>query len=367
MPREMPSGAGSVRYGPFSKGWRMPPRRCARPTGISTRPATLARHSVRMVAEPPDPADAAPYEGRTIADVARALKARDVSAESLTERCLARIAERDSSINAFISVLDEQARGQSREADREIAAGRYRGPLHGVPIAVKDLCYTKGSPTAAGMAIHKNFSPDHDSTVVERFAQAGAVLLGKLQLTEGAFADHHPAKEGYPIEDAEAGGATASAVPLPNLLAAADVAKGEAVFAKCAACHTINSGGANGIGPNLYGTMGEPIGQGKAGFGFSDALKNVGGTWDFEKMDHWLTSPRKFANGTKMSFAGLGSAEDRANLIVYLNAQGSNLPLPAAEAAPAADAAAAPAAADKGAAAPAEGAAAARAPAEAKK
>lgn len=187
------------------------------------------------------------------------------------------------------------------------------------------------------------------------------------------FASHNPEKPGFPIEDAGGGeGGGKPAIPLPNLLAAADVAKGEAVFAKCAACHTINSGGANGIGPNLYGTLGEAIGQGKAGFAFSDALKAVGGNWDFDKMDHWLTSPRKFVAGTKMSFAGLSSAEDRANLIVYLNAQGSNLPLPAAEAAPAADAAkpsegAAPAEGDKAAAAPAEGAPAAPAPAEAKK
>ena len=113
------------------------------------------------------------------------------------------------------------------------------------------------------------------------------------------------------------------------------------MFKKCAACHTINSGGANGIGPNLYGTLGEGIGQGKAGFAFSDALKAVGGTWDFEKMNAWLTSPRKFAAGTKMTFAGLSSPQDRANVLLYINQQGSNLPLPAAPAAgakPAADA-----------------------------
>lgn len=215
---------------------------------------------------------------------------------------------------------------------------------------------------------------NRNNTIAGWVLFAGICALGLTIGSGMVFADHHPEKEGYPIEDAEAGGATASAVPLPTLLAAADVAKGEAVFAKCAACHTINQGGANGIGPNLYAAMGDEIGHGRGGFAFSDALKNVGGKWDFEKMDHWLTSPRKFANGTKMSFAGLGSAEDRANLIVYLNAQGSNLPPPAAEAAPAADAAAAPAdgaaapaAADKGAAAPAEGAAAAPAPAEAKK
>ena len=215
---------------------------------------------------------------------------------------------------------------------------------------------------------------NRNNTIAGWVLFAGTCALGLTIGSGMLFASHNPEKPGFPIEDAEGGegGGGKSAVPLPNLLAAADVAKGEAVFAKCAACHTVNQGGANGIGPNLYGTMGEAIGQGKAGFAFSDALKNVGGNWDFDKMDHWLTSPRKFAAGTKMSFAGLSSPEDRANLIVYLNAQGSNLPLPKAEAAPA-DAAAAPAEGDKAAAPAAEGAAApaaegaAAAPAEAKK
>jgi len=226
---------------------------------------------------------------------------------------------------------------------------------------------------------------NRNNTIAGWVLFAGICALGLTIGSSMLFAGHNPEKPGYPIEDSEAGGGGgASAVPLPNLLAAADVAKGEAVFAKCAACHTINSGGANGIGPNLYGTLGEEIGHGKHGFAFSSALAGIGGSWDFAKMDAWLTSPRKFAPGTKMSFAGLGSAEDRANLLVYLNAQGSNLPLPAAEAAPAAEGAApaaegaAPAAdgaapADaaakpaEGAAAPAGAAPAAPAPAEAKK
>ncbi|NIJ38345.1 cytochrome c [Sphingopyxis panaciterrae] len=196
---------------------------------------------------------------------------------------------------------------------------------------------------------------NRNNTIAGWVLFAGICALGLTIGSQMLFAGHNPEKPGFPIEDADAGaGGGASAVPLPTLLAAADVAKGEAVFAKCAACHTINSGGANGIGPNLFGTLGEEIGHGKHGFAFSSALAGMGGTWDFAKMDAWLTSPRKFAPGTKMSFAGLGSAEDRANLIVYLNAQGSNLPLPAAEAAPAAAEGAAPA---EGAAKPAEGAA----------
>ncbi|MBJ7498692.1 MAG: cytochrome c family protein [Sphingopyxis sp.] len=218
---------------------------------------------------------------------------------------------------------------------------------------------------------------NRNNTIAGWVLFAGICALGLTIGSQMLFATHAPEKPGFPIEDADgdAGGGE-SAVPLANLLAAADPAKGEAVFAKCAACHTINSGGANGIGPNLYGTLGEEIGHGKHGFGFSAALAGMGGSWDFEKMDAWLTSPRKFAPGTKMSFAGLGNAEDRANLIVYLNSQGSNLPLPAAEAAPTAaedaapadGAAAAPApAADAAAATPAGAAPAAPAPAEAKK
>lgn len=172
---------------------------------------------------------------------------------------------------------------------------------------------------------------------------AGWVLAGcatALAASIGAgmyFHSERPEKMGFAIEgvEEEGAGGAAAAVDIATLLPAADAAKGAEVFKKCAACHTINSGGANGIGPNLFGTMGEEIGHGKAGFAFSPALAGMGGAWDFQKMDAWLTSPRKFAPGTKMTFAGLGNAQDRANLLVYLNSQGSNLPLPAA-AAPAA-------------------------------
>ena len=170
---------------------------------------------------------------------------------------------------------------------------------------------------------------------------AGWVLAGcgaalGLSIVGGMlFHGERPEKMGYAIEGVveEGAGGGAPDVAIASLLPTADAAKGAEVFKKCAACHTINQGGANGIGPNLYGTMGEGIGQGKGGFAFTDAIKGVGGTWDFDKMNAWLTSPRKFAPGTKMTFAGLGSAEDRANVILYLNQQGSNLPLPAAPAA----------------------------------
>jgi len=164
---------------------------------------------------------------------------------------------------------------------------------------------------------------------------------------------------GYAIEgvEAESEGGAVAGPSLNTLLASADPAKGEKVFAKCAACHTANQGGANGVGPNLYATLGKSLGH-MPGFAYSDALKKVGGTWTFEAMDKWLKSPRDFAPGTKMTFAGLGNAEDRANIIAYINAQGSNLPLPAADANPAAgDAANATAPADNAAGAEAGNAA----------
>ncbi|MBH0111636.1 cytochrome c family protein [Novosphingobium sp. YJ-S2-02] len=161
---------------------------------------------------------------------------------------------------------------------------------------------------------------------------AGVVGLGLSIVSSmyfGADKHHRPETMGYAIEGVEVESEGSDAVPLANLLAAADLAKGEAVFAKCKSCHTIAPGGPNGIGPNLHGVVGEGIGTGAGGFAFSDALKSVGGTWTFDQLDAWLTSPKAFASGTKMTFAGLPKPEDRANLIAWLNTQGSNVPLPA--------------------------------------
>ncbi len=165
---------------------------------------------------------------------------------------------------------------------------------------------------------------------------AAIIALGGGIISSKIYHSDRPEPMAFAIEGVEADGdgGAASGPSLATLLASADVAAGEKVFAKCVACHTINQGGANGIGPNLWDTMGVAIAEGKAGYVFSDALKKVGGTWTFEQMDHWLLSPRSFASGTKMSFAGLSKPEDRANVIAYMNAQGSNLPLPAADAEP---------------------------------
>jgi amidase len=128
----------------------------------------------------------------TLLEAASAIRSRKVSPVELTRSILDRIEKLDPSLLSYASVTPELALTQAAAAEGEITAGNYRGPLHGVPIAVKDIFNTAGVVTAAGMTIYADNVPDHDATVVRRLRKAGAVLLGKLQNTEGAFVNHHP-------------------------------------------------------------------------------------------------------------------------------------------------------------------------------
>lgn len=127
-----------------------------------------------------------------ITELAVRIRRREVSPTTVVQAQLDRIAALDGALHSYALVLADAAMAQAETAEADIAAGRYRGPLHGVPIGIKDLCWMEGVPTAAGMAIHRDFRPGRDATVVHRLKHAGAVLLGKLQLTEGAYSDHHP-------------------------------------------------------------------------------------------------------------------------------------------------------------------------------
>lgn len=125
-------------------------------------------------------------------EVARRLKARKLSSVELTKSMLDRIATVDSGLKSYAIVTADRALADAARLDSEAASGTWRGPLHGVPIAVKDLCNTADVATAAGMEIHRANVPSRDATVVTRLKQAGAVILGKLQMTEGAYGAHHP-------------------------------------------------------------------------------------------------------------------------------------------------------------------------------
>jgi len=120
------------------------------------------------------------------------IKSGEVSPVAVTRAQLDRITALDGALASFALVTGDTAMAQAKAAEAEIAAGHYRGPLHGVPIAVKDLFWTQGVPTAGGMAIFRDYRPPEDATVVRRLKDAGAVLLGKLKMTEGAYSDHHP-------------------------------------------------------------------------------------------------------------------------------------------------------------------------------
>src|SRR5258706_385044 len=127
-----------------------------------------------------------------LVEVGQRIAKRELSSVEATQAQLDRIARLDGQLKSYAYVMSSSALEPAQAAEKEIAAGKVRGPLHGVPIAVKDLCWTKNAPTAAGMRIYRNNRPTEDATVVARLKEAGAVILGKLQLTEGAYADHHP-------------------------------------------------------------------------------------------------------------------------------------------------------------------------------
>jgi cytochrome c len=185
---------------------------------------------------------------------------------------------------------------------------------------------------------------------------AAVLVVGIIFFLTGLIGDHlvtetppsRPALaiklEGAPAASAEA----AKPAPLPPvspLLASADPAAGEAYTKKiCVACHTFNEGGRPSVGPNLYNVVGGPHDH-EEGFNYSPAMQKFKGQpWTYEALNHWLFKPSEYAPGTRMTFAGIPSVKDRANVIAYLRSLSAKpIPLPAADAAPAA-APAAPAA-----------------------
>lgn len=180
---------------------------------------------------------------------------------------------------------------------------------------------------------------------------AGLVLWGANRIAHVIIPDEAP--EHAALQVAALPSAAPATAPAPSgpesvlpLLASADVAKGQAFVAQqCAACHTLTAGGANGVGPNLYGVLGGPM-FAHAGFTYSAAVKSKAkGDWDYDKMNQWLYAPNDFAPGTGMSYSGIHSTQTRADVIAYLRTLAAQpVALPSAADIKAASAAAAPSA-----------------------
>jgi cytochrome c len=163
------------------------------------------------------------------------------------------------------------------------------------------------------------------------------IVMSLTFISDGLFHSEKPEQQGYAVEVAEADTSEEEAdtgpafEPISAMLASADVAAGEKVFKKCAACHTNVEGGANKVGPALYGIVERQIAS-VDGFSYSSALKafGEGKTWTYEELNGFLWKPKTYVKGTSMGFGGLKKADDRAAIVAYLRSlAGSPAPLPA--------------------------------------
>ena len=171
--------------------------------------------------------------------------------------------------------------------------------------------------------------------IIAAVLMVALLVIGIGKLSDIIFYVKKPEKPGYVVEIDEVVTATVSSdageiekVDIAALMAMGDIVSGEKIFKKCAACHSINKGGKNNIGPALYNVVGRKVG-GVSDYKYSKALMTYDKEWSFEELNGFLIKPAKWIKGTKMAYAGLRKEKDRASVIKYLNENSDNpLPLP---------------------------------------
>ena len=171
--------------------------------------------------------------------------------------------------------------------------------------------------------------------IIAAVLMVALLVIGIGKLSDVIFHVEKPKTPGYAVDVEQEVTASASSsesveekIDMSTLMAMGDLAAGEKVFKKCAACHSINKGGKNNIGPALYNVVGRQIGS-VNDYKYSKALSEYGKEWTFEELNGYLIKPAKWIKGTKMAFAGLRKEKDRASVILYLNQNSDNpLPLP---------------------------------------
>ena len=170
--------------------------------------------------------------------------------------------------------------------------------------------------------------------IIVSIVLAVILVLGINKITDAIFYVEKPEKSAYQVASvttdvnttaSETSSKNSESVNIMALFASTSAADGAKVFKKCTACHSITEGGANKIGPALWGALGRPAGS-VPGYKYSKAMTAHGKNWSFEEMNGFLTKPKDWIKGTKMSFAGLKKAEDRAAVILYMN-ENTNSPL----------------------------------------
>ena len=171
--------------------------------------------------------------------------------------------------------------------------------------------------------------------IIAAILMVALLVIGLGKIADSIFHVKKPERPGYQVEVESQSTSSATQVTemgekidIAAIMALGDVASGEAIFKKCAACHSIKKGGANKIGPALYGVVGSKVGS-ASDYKYSNALASYGKEWTFEELNGFLTKPGSYLKGTKMSYAGLRKEADRASVIKYLNQNSDNsVPLP---------------------------------------